>query len=97
MTLSDQSMTFTGPAELLEHPSPDEIRERIEQTTWRTAFDQAFAESQHRLGYIETRFQLDYLCSEPGIATNLISFGLQHGVTVRSNRRPRWKPVHSRR
>ena len=83
------ALTITGPAHLLETPSDSEIRTRIAATPWRSDFDRLGAESDHRLGLIETRFQLDYACSQPGISGNIISFGLAHGVTVRANPRPR--------
>jgi hypothetical protein len=83
------TLTLTGPAHLLETPSDAEIRARIAATPWRTEFDKVGAESDHRLGLIETRFQLDYTCSQPGISGNIISFGLALGVTVRANPRPR--------
>ena len=82
------TLTFIGPADLLETPSDAEIRARIAATPWRTEFDKVGAESDHSLGLIETRFQLNYMCSQPGIASN-ISFGLAHGVAVRANPRSR--------
>ncbi len=82
-------LDFVGPARLLESPSDEEIRARIAQVQWQSAGCREFAESQHRLGYIRTRFELEYLCSEPGINDNLNSFALRNGVTVVANPRPR--------
>jgi hypothetical protein len=89
VTVAGGTMTLTGPAELLQRPSDGEIRARIAATVWRTAFDRVHVEGLHRLGYIETRFQLEYSCSEQGIGANLHGFALKHGVRVSANPRPR--------
>jgi hypothetical protein len=83
------TLTLTGPADLLDTPTDAEIRDRIAATSWRTAFDRLGAESDHRLGLIETRFQLNYVCSQPGISGNIISYGIANGVAVRANPRSR--------
>lgn len=83
------TLTLTGPEELLQTPSDAEIRERIAATPWRTDFYRVGADSDHRMGLIETRFQLEYICSQPGISGNIVSYGIAHGVAVRANPRPR--------
>ena len=79
------SLTFTGPADLLETPSNEEILGRIAATPWRTDFDRVGIEDFHRMGLIETRFQLNYHCSQPGILRDIVSYGHANGVAVRAN------------
>ena len=88
-TVAKGTLTLSGPAELLETPSDPEIRERIGATAWRADFYRLGAESDHRLGLIETRFQLNYVCSQPGISGNIISYGIANRVAVRANPRSR--------
>jgi hypothetical protein len=87
-------MAFTGPAHLLERPTDDEIRARIAATEWRSEFRLQFVRTSHRLGYIETFFQLDYLCTESGIGADLSSYGQRVGVRMVSHPKPRGRRLH---
>jgi hypothetical protein len=79
------TLSFTGPAELLERPSDEEVRRRIAETPWRLDFDRFHVEDQHRLGHIETRLQLEYLCA----GGNLHTFCSSRGVHMMAHPRPR--------
>jgi hypothetical protein len=50
--------------------------------------------TSHRLGYIETFFQLDYLCTESGIGADLSSYGQRVGVRMVSHPKPRGRRLH---
>jgi hypothetical protein len=78
------TLTFTGPAELLERPADDEISRRIAESS-RSTFDRHHAESQRKLGLIETRVQLEYLCT----GGNLHTFCRDRGIQVTAHPRPR--------
>jgi hypothetical protein len=79
------TLSFTGPADLLARPTDEEVRRRIAESPERPEFDQLHAASQHRLGYIETRVQLEYLCA----GGELHTFCRTQGVTVTAHPRPR--------
>lgn len=89
VTVAGGTMTFVGPAELLERPSDDEIRARIAETTWRTDFDRFHVEGLHKLGHLETRFQLEFGCCQQGIGGNLHSFAQANGIRITGHPRPR--------
>jgi hypothetical protein len=84
VTVAAGTLTFVGPAGLLERPSDEEIRRRI-ATAAVPEFDRGRAGGQHKLGLIETRLQLEFLCA----GGNLHSFCQQRGVLVSANPRPR--------
>lgn len=88
ISVSGGTMAFRGPREILERPSDDEIRTRIAGSS-RTAFDRHHAESQHKLGLIETRVQLEYLCT----GGNLHTFCRERGVQVTAHPRPRGRKL----
>lgn len=78
------TLTFTGPAELLVRPMDEEVRARI-ATAPVSDFDRLHAKDQHRLGLIETRIQLEYLC----VGGNLHTVCRERGVMVTAHPRPR--------
>lgn len=84
VTVAGGTLTFAGPAELLERPSDTEIAGRIDSAPV-SDFDRDHARGQHKLGLIETRLQLEYLCT----GGNLHSFCHARGVQMVAHPRPR--------
>jgi hypothetical protein len=87
VTVAAGTMTFVGPEHLLERPSQEEIGRRITENAWCSQFARHHVEWQFRLGYIETRLQLEYLCSEVG--SDLSSYCYKNAVRMTANPLPR--------
>jgi hypothetical protein len=90
-TLKSGGLRLHGPADLLETPTDEEIRARIAETPWHTGFARKAAQEDHRLGLIETRAQLEWLCAEVWMAQSFPSWASGRGIRVdtivRSRRR----------
>jgi hypothetical protein len=83
------TLSLSGPADLLGRPADDEIKVRIAANLWNSDFHRLHVEGQHRLGHIETRLQLEFLCTQQAICADFGSYCYRHGVLMTANPRPR--------
>lgn len=91
------TLRLVGPAELLAQPTDAEIADRFAATTWRIAFNEAGARSDHRLGLIETRVQLDYICAQVWMRQSFPSYASEHGLGVEAFVKPGSSPPRERK
>lgn len=80
--LRSGSLRLMGPEELLETPASAEIEAAIAAAPWRTGFARMGALEDSRLGLIETRIQLEYLCAEAFLSDAFPSWARRRGVTT---------------